>query len=406
MRALLEAYWGGEGKPEEVAHDGRKNAWSPFVLVIGSEALDRDRKCVTKEVSHPWNGYLWSVKVTCARGMEVDVGKNGAKALETALHMHAFNRRAKGQAWFTRGRTIFPPQAGDVAEIMHLGDARVAVRGWHQALRQCQRGTAIILDAAFSAFAEVARVPTLMAMLVGYKAPEEMDSDLRKGRGPRRDDLYERLQPLTRFRIIADHFKNQDGRPYVRRYTIGTFSDPPTTAIAHDEVTVKDHFWQRWGIDLEYPHLPTLQTKGGKSILLPPEVCRIPDGQRQDKSLTGEQTNKILQMAKREPAERVNATLYTREGDKLIEAINNDPTVSRFGLNFSSRMTNVDSRVLPQPEVLYTRGKSYTPGDLKFEVRAISCLFLLCAFAADENGRFRASGPRRKRKCLCAWGRT
>lgn len=76
------------------------------------------------------------------------------------------------------------------------------------------------------------------------------------------------------------------------------------------DCTVTKYFYDKYHMQLKYPHLPCLQVgQEQKHTYLPPEVCNIVPGQRCIKKLTDTQTSLMIkvQFNKFLVAERTNA---------------------------------------------------------------------------------------------------
>lgn len=71
------------------------------------------------------------------------------------------------------------------------------------------------------------------------------------------------------------------------------------------ECTVAKYFFDKYRIQLKYPHLPCLQVgQEQKHTYLPPEVCEIVSGQRCIKKLTDTQTSTMIKATARSAPER------------------------------------------------------------------------------------------------------
>ncbi len=65
------------------------------------------------------------------------------------------------------------------------------------------------------------------------------------------------------------------------------------------ECTVQKYFYDKYHMQLKYPHLPCLQVgQEQKHTYLPPEVCNIVAGQRCIKKLTDTQTSTMIKVLK------------------------------------------------------------------------------------------------------------
>ena len=116
------------------------------------------------------------------------------------------------------------------------------------------------------------------------------------------------------------------------------------------EMTVAKYFLERYQMKLRFPHLPCLQVgQEHKNTYLPMEVCNIVAGQRCMKKLTDLQTSTMIKATARSAPDR------EREICNLMRRAdyNNDPFVQTFGINVSSRLMEIQGRILPPPRLQY-----------------------------------------------------
>ena len=116
------------------------------------------------------------------------------------------------------------------------------------------------------------------------------------------------------------------------------------------EMTVAKYFLERYQMKLRFPHLPCLQVgQEHKNTYLPMEVCNIVAGQRCMKKLTDLQTSTMIKATARSAPDR------EREICNLMRRAdyNNDPFVQTFGINVSTRLMEIQGRILPPPRLQY-----------------------------------------------------
>ncbi|CAB3400830.1 unnamed protein product [Caenorhabditis bovis] len=151
------------------------------------------------------------------------------------------------------------------------------------------------------------------------------------------------------------------------------------------ECTVAKYFFDKYRLNLKYPHLPCLQVgQEQKHTYLPPEVCNVVPGQRCIKKLTDVQTSTMIKATARSAPER------EREISNLVRKaeFSADPFAHEFGITINPAMTEVKGRVLSAPKLLYggrtratavpnqgvwdMRGKQFHTG-IDVRVWAIAC---------------------------------
>ncbi|KAI9796921.1 MAG: hypothetical protein M1825_006285 [Sarcosagium campestre] len=132
---------------------------------------------------------------------------------------------------------------------------------------------------------------------------------------------------------------------------------------ASGNVTVFEFFKKHHNITLQRVDAPLVNC-GNRDhpMWLPPELCDILPGQVAKKKLTPEQTQMMIKVACRQPAD--NARLIVGEGsDALGIGSNHSDGPTLFGLSIKPEMITVPGRILQPPSVLYGAKKSVNPSD-------------------------------------------
>lgn len=124
-----------------------------------------------------------------------------------------------------------------------------------------------------------------------------------------------------------------------------------------ESVSVAEYWEQHYG-PLRFPHLPCLNvSKGRKMNYLPPEVCEIVAGQRQNR-LTEEQTRETIKFSAQRPDNRKYNTMAMLEKADIT----NDEAAREFGIAVEPEMIKTSARILPQPHLQYQRPASINTG--------------------------------------------
>jgi eukaryotic translation initiation factor 2C len=374
------------------AHDGRKNLWTPFMLAFTPDDDQNEAEYLEpssegnpnhKRIGVSYNEMQWEVRIMPSRGKDtkgkitVDNEKEAVlsqeviRALEGAVHAFSYNRseQLQDEPWFFRGTALYPPALRNVAEVKPLGHCKVGVRGWHMSFRNCQRGSALIIDAAFSAFVENGRIDELMAKLMDMKSADELEDKRRREGRPTMDDMRSNMPPLRNVGVQASHFMTYEGRRYTRRFTVQAIDEPPAKSqITYDSgntVTVQEHFSNMYSISLQHPNLPTVKVAQEKRF--PAEVLKVVPGQKK-KGITGKQTTQILKFAGKAPSQRIVDTMQINKdtGERIAEALNMDPAINKFGLKMAKEPIAPSARLLPMPCVYFNGDAYVTPSELNF----------------------------------------
>lgn len=117
-------------------------------------------------------------------------------------------------------------------------------------------------------------------------------------------------------------------------------------------------YWEQYYSPLRYPHLPCLDVSKGRRInYLPPEVCEIVPGQRQNR-LTEEQAKEMVKFSAQKPEDRkYNIMAMLEKAD-----IANDDATREFGIAVEPEMIRTNARILPQRHLEYQRPQSINTG--------------------------------------------
>ncbi|PSS06975.1 hypothetical protein M430DRAFT_271769 [Amorphotheca resinae ATCC 22711] len=125
-------------------------------------------------------------------------------------------------------------------------------------------------------------------------------------------------------------------------------TNPPTET----EITIYDYFWTKYGIRLEYPYLPLVQTT--RDGVFPMEVCVLLPNQKYQFKLSSEQTAAMIKFAVTRPRERIEAI---KHGVGMLKW-HDDPYLRHYGVKIDPNMTTTQARLLPPPEVQYNGSKA------------------------------------------------
>lgn len=100
------------------------------------------------------------------------------------------------------------------------------------------------------------------------------------------------------------------------------------------ECTVAKYFFDKYRMQLKYPHLPCLQVgQEQKHTYLPPEVCNIVPGQRCIKKLTDTQTSTMIKVKRLLFKRRINIFYFLRRRLVRLPNVNVKLQISYAKLN-------------------------------------------------------------------------
>ncbi|KAJ2132099.1 hypothetical protein GGF48_001157 [Coemansia sp. RSA 921] len=116
-----------------------------------------------------------------------------------------------------------------------------------------------------------------------------------------------------------------------------------------ETVSIAQYYAKRYNIKLRYPYLPGLV--GRKNAIFPIELCEVAENQRYRGKLDDRQTADMVRFACQRPDENRNRI------EDVLKQLNfaESPVTAAFGLTLTSRLAEVESRVLPAPTINYGR---------------------------------------------------
>ncbi|SLM41349.1 Stem cell self-renewal protein Piwi [Lasallia pustulata] len=229
----------------------------------------------------------------------------------------------------------------------NLGGGLIALRGYYTSVRTSTLRLLVNVNSITAAFYREGPLLELMRQF--------------------RDDLGGRpLRLMNSFlkgvRVEVTHLRTNKGLP--RKKVIFGIARRPEDGAGADRVsfryeeakrtvTVKEYFQLKYKINLTTAMAPLVNVgNDAHEIWVPPELCTVLPGQVAKKKLSTTQTENMVNVACRAPAE--NAQLIVGEGARVMgigDSHTDGPTT--FGLQIASKMLTVDGRVLSAPRLQY-----------------------------------------------------
>ena len=138
-----------------------------------------------------------------------------------------------------------------------------------------------------------------------------------------------------------------------------------STKIIKDRgISVKQYFQQEYNISLKYPDLPLVRVNPkDKDICFPMEVCLLRGEQAALKKLSEKQQSIMVTQTAMDPS---------RRNQMIMEMLNkrtnpnSKPVFKAFGLNVNDRMSEIEGRVLPGPQMFGSGGRSVQAQEGKY----------------------------------------
>ncbi|CAI2350295.1 unnamed protein product [Caenorhabditis sp. 36 PRJEB53466] len=344
-------------------YDGKRNMYTREPLPIGRERMDFDvtlpgDSAVERQfaVSLKWVGQVsLSTLEDAMEGRVRQVPFESVQAMDVILrHLPSLKYTPVGRSFFSPPVPGAPPASGPhqgqyQSAESKLGGGREVWFGFHQSVRPSQWKMMLNIDVSATAFYR--SMPVIEFIAEVLELPVQALAERRALSDAQRVKFTKEIRGL---KIEITHC-GQMRRKYrvcnVTRRPAQTQTFPLQLETGQNiECTVAKYFYDKYRIQLKYPHLPCLQVgQEQKHTYLPPEVCNIVPGQRCIKKLTDVQTSTMIKATARSAPER------EREISNLVRKaeFSADPFAHEFGITINPAMTEVKGRVLSAPKLLY-----------------------------------------------------
>ncbi|KAG2007096.1 argonaute-like protein [Coprinopsis cinerea AmutBmut pab1-1] len=126
------------------------------------------------------------------------------------------------------------------------------------------------------------------------------------------------------------------------------------------ELTVEEYFFRKYGKKLRFPDMPLVDVGSQKTNYLPAELCEILPNQAFKGKLSEDQTANMIKVAARPPL--ANANAIVNQGLTELGFRGPNP-FGTFGVEIRPEMAVVPARILPPPNIQYSRGAPQVDSD-------------------------------------------
>ncbi|KAI1709334.1 piwi domain-containing protein [Ditylenchus destructor] len=379
-------------------YDGKKSMYTRESLPIGRErvevevvmpgdsSMDRKFKVAIKLMSMVSLSKLEDAMSGRIRPVPAD----SVQAMDVILrHLPSMRYTPVGRSFFSSPQAALGAHHAGPAGAYHtadskLGGGREVWFGFHQSVRPSQWKMMLNIDVSATAFYR--KMPVIDFIAEVLELPVQALSDRRTLSDAQRVKFTKEIRGLKIEITHCGAMRRKYRVCNVTRRPAQTQTFPLQLESGQTiECTVAKYFFDKYRIQLKYPHLPCLQVgQEQKHTYLPPEVCEIVSGQRCIKKLTDTQTSTMIKATARSAPER------EREISALVRRaeFTNDPFAHEFGISIMPMMTEVKGRVLSAPKLLYggrtkatalpnqgvwdMRGKQFHTG-IEVKIWAIAC---------------------------------
>uniref|UniRef100_A0A803M6A6 Uncharacterized protein n=1 Tax=Chenopodium quinoa TaxID=63459 RepID=A0A803M6A6_CHEQI len=242
------------------------------------------------------------------------------------------------------GRSFFSVKLGTGP----LADGVEYWRGYYQSIRPTQMGLSLNIGVPWHIFSVYGSArPFYESMMVHYFVQEYLK--LRDLNRPLTDanrvKVKRALKGLT---VELTHLS------YKKRSKVTGVSSEPANQLMFSyenvKLSVSQYFKNKYGIQLQYPSLPCIQTgPASRPNYVPMEVCKIAHGQKYAKKLNERQVTALLKATCQRPELREESIKKMVKDNGYTE----NQMTKEFGMNISEMCTTIDARVLPPPMLKY-----------------------------------------------------
>ncbi|GAX75594.1 hypothetical protein CEUSTIGMA_g3038.t1 [Chlamydomonas eustigma] len=327
---------------EDAPTPQKKQAIVPAKKATGTKtqtSSDRKFQIVIREVAVVDTRYIFKyIKESMAQGSTslADLPRDALQVLDVIVGWVSSN----DPDTITAGRAFYFYSDNN----HNLGGGVEAWSGYSQAFKATQAGLSLNIDIATSAFLRATPLVDSMAAMLDMRRPDDLS------RGPLRPDALRKLaKGLYNVKVSIE------GPSGVRRKTIRSVADKGANQLFFKDektgksVSVADYF-KSTGRPLRFSSLICVNVgPPQKPVYLPPEMCKVVEGQRRTK-LDGRQTAEIIKQAAQTPKDKRG---YIEETLAHLLPLSKD-MLSAWGLTLQGSLSDVSARILPQPKLQYS----------------------------------------------------
>lgn len=324
-----------------IVSDGRKNVYTPSRLPFQEQAFT-DLKLDDEDRPKEYSAVVKEAD-PCAVRMEqlneLFAGRLNYTPYEALQALDIALRHTASTRFVLVGRNLFSP-SGKKA----IGEGADVWFGYFQSLRATQSKLVLNLDLAATAFVQAMSVEDYVYETLQLNALPAS---------------FNKYQHSAFSKAISGVKVQITHRPGVRRqYRVNKLSSHGADETFFEDengkrMSVAQYFASAYNVRLRYPRLPCLHVGALKGRnYLPIEVCTIVAGQKCPRKATDNQVANMIRFTCTPPQDRKKAI----EGKFREAGFDSDPVLKAFGLNVNPRMSEVQARLLPPPNMAYKNG--------------------------------------------------
>lgn len=325
-----------------VVNDGRKNIYAvskfPFTeqkfeeLQLPDQTKPKLYHCLIKEAS-PLAVNVNQLELLF-QGKLNYTPYDALQALDIAMRHTASSR------FVSVGRSLYAPNGAK-----DIGEGAEVWFGHFQSLRATQNHLVVNLDLAATAFVKQMSVLEFLVETL-----DQRERTLPKTLNKAQASVF--TKAVKGVKVSVTHRGDMK-----RTFRVNGLSRTSAQELFFEDdsgakVSVATYFSKNYGT-LRYPGLPCLHVGAmNKKNYLPMEVCHILAGQKTPRKVTDKQVANMIRFTCTKPDDRKRQI-----EQKLRDAgFDRDPVLKALGMSVDPKMVTTKARVLPEPEMSYSRG--------------------------------------------------
>ncbi|KAI0223909.1 hypothetical protein L0F63_001755, partial [Massospora cicadina] len=342
-----------------MVYDGAKTAFSPYPMPFGKK-LEIEVMLDEPGTRSQVRKFLLKMKEvkTFRAGVEDMRAKNlpGSAAVTALNVMLLYSLQSK---YFTFNDAFFSS-----AGAKPLSGGLEVWSGFFCSFIPIADGVALNVDTSACVFYRPDNLLDLLVSFIGLRSRNDLYD-------PRLWQNIKRIQAFLKNKRVTFNYRDGTSRDYKVIGLSATGADTSRFTLIEEgavnrQVTVKEYFAGKFGIQLKFPTLPCIEVKRGN--LIPIELCQLVPGQRYINKLDEIQNAEMLKFTCLSPHDRAERIFHSL----TLMGCNSNECFEQFGVRVTPTLKRVDTRILPPPMVLYhpsSKDRALRPVDGAWNLR-------------------------------------
>ncbi|KAL8140385.1 hypothetical protein V2J09_006406 [Rumex salicifolius] len=264
-------------------------------------------------------------------GRQKDSSQNAIHVLDVAM------QSAAPMDHVVIGRSFFSVSFGKG----DLGSGFEYWRGYYQSLRPTQMGLSLNVDVSARPFFEPIMATDFVVKFLNLR-------DLSR---PLSDQDRLKVRKALRGIKVETTYRSKSVRHKIHNLSPERADQVFFTLESGIKMSVCQYFYEKYHIQLRYPHLPCIISgHKDRAVDIPLELCKLVDGERYAKKLNERQVTNMLRATCQRPPDRERSIKEIITNNRYNH---NEVVAKEFGMAVNENLTSVDARILPVPMLKY-----------------------------------------------------